>query len=226
MASQQVTRLQIVTPRLLITGFGPFPGIPENASAGFAQTLAAHARQHLPQTQTYAAVLPTEWEAGPLALRSFIAKIQPTVCLHLGVTGRSGGMTLETHAQNAAGQKRDAAGRLPASGRLLLDAPAVLVPPTSSARLLAQGQLAGGPLSQSLKSGDYVCNSVFFHSLWLARQQAGRRQVAFLHLPVQVGDLGKSDDPAPPDAAITLESALGCALRLLTVLVEPVPMEA
>ena len=197
--------------RILITGFGPFPGIIENASAHVAPLLAERAGRELPGTKVAAAVLPTEWEAGPRDLEKLITDFQPSVCLHLGVSGWATGVVQETHARNRAAERPDAAGRVPTSRRLIEDAPALLVPARTS-QVLA----LGGPG----QSGDYVCNAVFFHSLWLARQQAGRRHVAFLHLPVRVGDFGMAQDRLLNRRPLPLESALEAALKVLTAIAQ------
>lgn len=197
--------------RILITGFGPFPGIIDNASAHVAPLLAAQAERALPGAKAVAAVLPTEWEAAPHHLKALIAEIQPAICLHLGVSGLASGVVQETYARNRAGERPDAAGRLPASRRLLDDAPAVLIPARTS-QVLALGA--------ARQAGDYVCNAVFFHSLWLARQQAGRRHVAFLHLPVRVGALGLAEDGRLNRKPLPLETALSAALKVIAAVAD------
>ena len=75
-----------------------------------------------------------------------------------------------------------------------------------------------------MASGDYVCNALYFHSLWLARQHRKGsdpgRQVAFLHLPVRFGGLGWAESNTPEDKALSLDLALRTAMRVLHTLCE------
>jgi pyroglutamyl-peptidase len=210
--------------RVLITGFGPFPGVCENASASFARLLTQQTKQSLPEVRAITAVLPTEWETAPGLLSDLVAETQPAVCLHFGVSCHVRGVTLETCARNAAGRKLDAAGRYPVSPRLRQDAPSVLLPTANPMRLLGHQACGRLPLTQSLASGDYVCNAVYFHSLWLARQQRMSRdpgrQVAFLHLPVRFGGLGWADNNTLEDKALSLDLALRTAMLVLHTLCE------
>ncbi len=46
---------------VLLTGFGPFPGVPSNTSADLVKKVVRLARRTLPEFHFAAAVLPTEW---------------------------------------------------------------------------------------------------------------------------------------------------------------------
>ena len=52
-------------PIVLLTGFGPFPGVPENATAVLVPRLAKAARELFPTYDFVAEILPTEWTAAP-----------------------------------------------------------------------------------------------------------------------------------------------------------------
>ena len=210
--------------RALVTGFGPFPGIVENASATVAPRLVERIGRELPGIQAMAAVLPTEWDAAPRLLGKLAAELQPHVCLHFGVSGSARGVVVETYARNDAGERRDAAGRLPRCSRLLDEAPGLLMPGESALRLALRAASYGLPVKPSLEAGDYVCNAVYFHSLWLARRRAfggaPGRQVAFLHLPVRVGAAGRAEDRADEAAPLAMKVALAAAMRILTGMLE------
>ncbi len=51
-------------PRVLVTGFGPFPGVAENPSAWLAETLAAEPPNF--DAEFHARVVPTAWQAAEL----------------------------------------------------------------------------------------------------------------------------------------------------------------
>ena len=205
--------------RLLITGFGPFPGILKNSSEAFAPLLAYRVANHLPNLQTACAILPTEWQAAPHLLCRLLDELQPHLCLHFGVQGGAKGLVLETIARNHAGDKLDAAGLAPPSVMLQTGAPHMLLPAVGPGCLLGQALRQGLPVAASVNGGDYVCNALFFHSLLAARRHAqpdGRRRlVAFLHLPVRVGGAGLAEDDALNANAMALDAALAGSLSVL-----------
>ncbi len=210
--------------RVLITGFGPFPGIIENASEAFAPVLAYRAPEHFPNLQTACAILPTEWTAAPHRLLRLLAELQPHICLHFGVQGGAKGLVLETIARNKAGDKLDAAGLPSPAAVLEAGAPHMLLPPAGPRRLLGAALRQGLPVGASVNAGDYVCNALFFHSLSSARKLAqpdGRRRlVAFLHLPVRVGGAGLAEDDALNANNLTLEAAVAGSLSVLGAMAE------
>ena len=206
-------------PRILVTGFGGFPGVPDNASAAVGVALARRLAQALPGAPVRSAVLPVEWETAPRQLGQLMAQEPPDVCFHLGVSVRVRGVVMEPMACNWAGRKRDAAGWFPSSDQLLVGAPMQLRPhvnPEPLVRLMALEQL---PIACSPAASDYLCNAIFFHSLWLARQpETGqRRLVLFAHLPVRVGTAGQVDGvDCQPSAALSMAAAVSTLMRVLT----------
>jgi len=209
--------------RILVTGFGPFPGILDNASGDFARRLADCANKRLPDAETVAAVLPVEWEAAPRLLRQLLAELQPAICLHLGVSSHAQAPVIETVARNSANPRPDAADRLPACKQLLNEAPPLLRN-ADPFRLLSAAARAGLPLEVSDGPGGYLCNAIYFHSLWLARKQASAshlwRPVAFMHLPVRIGELGVPEQGKFSSPPMAVDVALGTAICVLSTLLE------
>lgn len=210
--------------RVLITGFGPFPGIIDNASATFAPVLAHHIQQTLPQLQTGFAILPTEWDAAPRLLRRLLNELRPHLCLHFGVSGAARGLVLETVARNSASERPDATGWVPLSRVLQPGAPALLMPPIGPFRLMGRALRDGLPISPSVNAGTYVCNAVFFHSLWQARRLVAtgpsRRLAAFVHLPVRVGGAGEAEDASLNATDLPLQQALAGSFSILSAMAE------
>ncbi len=58
--------------RVLVTGFGPFPGVEQNASASVVRALALSGA--LPGIELFAEVIPVEWTQARAAARHAIAK--------------------------------------------------------------------------------------------------------------------------------------------------------
>ena len=109
--------------RVLVTGFGPYPGVPENVSGDLALALRRAAQARYAGLSISARVLPTDWQAGPRALADSLAATNPDIALHFGVSKRAKGFLIESVGRNAAKARIDVAGALPMRRRLVADAP-------------------------------------------------------------------------------------------------------
>lgn len=205
-------------PRVLLTGFGPFPGVAENASGSLAVAVTHLARQRWRDAEITCVLLPTEWRAGPSVLTKTLAEHQPDVVVHLGVSGKASGLVIETLARNRARSVNDAAGRTPVDNRVAPGGPASLRAPIAIGGLMARLAREGVPAVRSNDAGRYICNAVYYHSLAAAHRSDPRRQVVLVHLPPLVGETGvlEADKPVksmPGDLAVTgLMSVIGYCL--------------
>ena len=101
-------------PRVLLTGFGPFPGVPSNPSGWLAETLAERWPSADFDGRIHARILPTEWETAALIPR-LCETLQPHVMIHFGVSEHAKTIRIERSAHNRAAPRADARGALPAS---------------------------------------------------------------------------------------------------------------
>src|SRR6185503_17433013 len=74
---------------VLITGFGPFPGVPVNATMQLVPELARAAARQFAGVRIATEVLATEWAAAPQRLDALLAEIEPDLVLHFGVSSRA-----------------------------------------------------------------------------------------------------------------------------------------
>jgi pyroglutamyl-peptidase len=167
--------------RVLLTGFGPFPGVPENPSARLAQTLAAHSAGL--ECELHSQVLPTEWEAVAALMPALQATLQPHVMIHFGLSERARAFRIECSAHNRTAPRADARGALPSSGVILAQRPdrldTSLPASVFAAHLKAQGLAA----ATSSSAGSYLCNFLYYLSLdWSARQETPPLAL-FVHIP-------------------------------------------
>jgi pyroglutamyl-peptidase len=174
-------------PIVLLTGFGPFPGVPENASAELVTRLAARLRGRLPGHDVEAEVLPTEWSAAPLRVAQLLSELKPVVALHFGVSSKATGIVVEVRGSNLARPLADAAGRLPESDRLSPDGPDHLAASIPAAHIVARLRQRLLPASLSRDAGGYLCNAVLYRSLEQARRAAWPVRSGFLHVPATLG---------------------------------------
>ena len=182
-------------PVILVTGFGPFPGAPRNASSDLAEELARVALRQLPGYRVQAAILPTEWHEGPRQLGLLLDEHDPVVAVHFGVSRRAKGFVIEMRARNEAGQVCDATGAMPPGTCVAYQGPAELAALMPTALIVARLRRLGLPVQASRDAGTYLCNAVLYSTLADARRRAaaGLRR-GFVHLP---------DRLAPADARMS-----------------------
>jgi pyroglutamyl-peptidase len=168
---------------ILFTGFGPFPGMPENISGRFAEMLADLSQRRLPSYRVVARILPTEWEPASKRVAGLYARERPKVALHFGVSHRAQGLVLETLAHNVRSPLSDAAGKLPSSAKVCADGPAKLKAHLPIDDILRRVTSLGVPIVRSENAGRYLCNAVLYQSLVLASASNSTRTAGFIHIP-------------------------------------------
>jgi pyroglutamyl-peptidase len=186
--------------RVLATGFGPFPGVTQNASASVVRALARSGA--LPGIELFAEVIPVEWAQARDAAREAIARTKPHAVLHFGVTKRAAGFEIETRACNISGPKPDQAGIAQPGRPLARSGAPVLNATLPPAALLRALRLAGFPARLSRNAGRYLCNAVFYWSL--AEAGSNGALTSFVHMPA----IGLDEGQQP---RLTLEEAIAGA---------------
>ncbi|ORE96146.1 peptidase C15 pyroglutamyl peptidase I [Stappia sp. 22II-S9-Z10] len=151
-------------PRLLVTGFGSFPGMPQNPTERLVTTLA-----DAPPAGVDILRLDTLWSVSetlpPLAARY-------DAVLMFGVAGGETMIRYERVSTPYACDKPDAAGKRP--GRLARHRYTMFDVP----ELVREARAAGFPVRLSHSAGDYVCNA------GLGAALAGNPKVLFVHVPM------------------------------------------
>jgi pyroglutamyl-peptidase len=166
--------------RVLITGFGPFPGAPFNPSALLVKALARRRRPALTDIELTTHVFATSYAAVDRDLPKLLAQ-QPDVVLMFGLAGRRRHLCIETRAQNAVTLLYpDADRRKPSQGAIAPGAPGALKGNAPFMRLLsaARGRF---PSRLSRDAGRYLCNYVFWQAL--QHTDGVRPLVQFVHIP-------------------------------------------
>lgn len=203
--------------RILVTGFGPFPGMPFNASGALIRALAETPRRGIPGPRLITAVLPTDWRLALAQLRGVIAGARPHAALHFGVSARARGFAIETRAFNQTCARADCAGCQPPGRCIRRNAPGVLRATLPATRLVQRLRMAGIPAALSNDAGRYLCNAVMFESLWLA--ETGRIPCAgFIHIPA----LGFPGEEPAAQAGFSWEALQRGAAIILDALARPV----
>ncbi|MGH0029621.1 MAG: pyroglutamyl-peptidase I [Myxococcota bacterium] len=179
---------------LLVTGFGPFPGVDRNPSGQVARALADAGEEGL-----VALTLPTEFERSFALLDRAVREHAPDALLLLGVAETRPTLCLERFALNWIEDGRpDAAGvRL---GRPVVEGADHALPTTLPLDAMAAAlRRADVPFAFSSHAGTYVCNCLLYRALHAQAAGGAPVPTGFVHVPM-TRDLGD----APPDAP-TLE---------------------
>jgi len=217
-------RMQDARTTVLITGFGPFPGVPVNATMQLVPELARAAARQFAGVRIATEVLATEWAAAPRRLDALLAEIEPDLVLHFGVSSRARGFEVEARARNVCTASPDAAGALP-PGAAIRDGGAEFAAASLPVQhIVTRLRRRGIPAFVSRDAGGYLCNATLYHSLRSARDAPGRR-VGFIHIPATLGRPGGANRGRVGGRTLTWEQAHAGGLEILAAcLRRPAPL--
>lgn len=197
-------------PVILLTGFGPFPGRPENLTSRLVPELAAKVARRFRAHEVVAEVLPTEWERAPQRLAELYAEHAPKVALHFGVSDKAAGFTVETLATNRCLDTSDAAGRMPSAAHITRDGCAEIATRLPVEAIVARLRAKRLPVTCSADAGGYLCNTVFYRSLEHAAALPRAAIAGFVHVPVTLASATGEESTAhrPFDWQVALLGSL------------------
>jgi pyroglutamyl-peptidase len=172
--------------RVLLAGFGPFPGAPSNPSGALAKALARRRRPALAELVRRSHVFATTYAAVDRDMPKLFAE-KPDVVLVFGLAARRPHVCLEVRARNAASVIfPDASGYRPVSNVIELGAPAALIGRAPFVPSLTALRAAKIPARLSRDAGRYLCNYAYWRALQQTHQ--GRPLVQFVHIPAVARD--------------------------------------
>lgn len=151
-------------PRIVVTGFGPFPGVPENPSEVLALRIAA---RQIPGVEVH--LLPTVWRACETMGETLAGARR---ALMFGVSGRARRIHYERVARADVADLFDAAWHLPT------ERPASSRYTALDVTVLARAARAAGyPVVESANAGHYICNAAYGAALTRVPE------TLFVHIP-------------------------------------------
>ncbi|MFK8252285.1 pyroglutamyl-peptidase I family protein [Ancylobacter terrae] len=171
--------------RVLVTGFGRFPGAPVNPTSTLAREMARRRRLISRGIHVESRILPTEWAILD-AFDAHLAASRPDIVLMLGLAARRRHVSIELWAANAASRSPDAA-RRHAPGRALVTGgpgrrPCAALP----AALLHALRLARLPAGLSRDAGRYLCNALAYRAYASVGARGRPARAVFVHIPPPV----------------------------------------
>jgi pyroglutamyl-peptidase len=200
--------------RVLLIGFGRFPGVPLNPSALLVKALARRRRPAFAEVVRTTHVFATTYAAVNRDLPTLLAT-GPDIILMFGLAGRRRHLCIEMRALNAASLLfPDASGYRPPQGVIAPGEPAALRGAAPFVRLLGAVRASAVPARLSRDAGRYLCNYAYWRAL--ERSRDGRPLVQFVHIPgVSRGPHRLWRGRRPP----RLGALVGAAERLLIALI-------
>ncbi len=179
-----------LTPRLLVCGFGPFPGFPDNPAMLVVRRLEAQAWAPADAPIAYRET-PTTWSGAVATVGDAMRETGAGGVLLLGVAPGADRFRVEMRAANIARTDLpDAVGRLFARANISTLGPATARATAPVEPMVAALREAGLPAYASSDAGDYLCNYTFYRVLTELASEPRAPLAAFLHLPVVQDGLG------------------------------------
>jgi pyroglutamyl-peptidase len=165
--------------KVLVTGFGPFPGVRINPTTALMQRLAK--RRHLTRPGLCIAthVFETRYDAVDAELPKLLAKHKPDALIMFGIAARTPYLRIETCAHHAQSVLfADAGGRLAPAGHG--GAHKTMKGRAPFAQLLVAARRSRAPARLSRDAGRYLCNYLYAQALIADRAPP---VVVFVHVP-------------------------------------------
>lgn len=207
-------------PLILVTGFGPFPGVPFNASETLVRGLGPSSRFRNPPYDLVTEILPTDWRDGPARSVHIIRSIRPDAIVHFGVASIATTFRFELRAFNVCRAAEDNSGRISGGFYVHSGGPPVLHSTFPGEHLAYTLRCAALPASLSRDAGRYLCNATLYHSLALASAmpQAQAPRAGFVHIPAFASEgedarIGRMGWPELRKGAAMILHALAIDLR-------------
>jgi pyroglutamyl-peptidase len=202
--------------RILITGFGPFPGAPHNPTQALVARLARLRRPAFTDVELSSHIFPVTYQAVDRELPLALKKHQPHALLMFGLAGRTAYVRVETRARNAVTMLwPDAAQTRARKGSIADGADAQRFGP-HTAKLLRAAKGTGLDARASRDAGSYLCNYLSWRAIESVNADNGPRLAAFVHIPPLARGGGPSRKGFP---RITLEELVDAGEAMLLEMV-------
>lgn len=170
--------------RILITGFGPFPGAPYNPTKPLVARLTRLRRPALADVELASHIFPVTYRAVDQELPKVLAKLRPQALLMFGLAARTAHVRIETRARNAVTLLwPDAAQTRVRKGSIGLGPDAMMFGP-HTAKLLRAARATGIDARSSRDAGAYLCNYLSWRAIESAGTDDRLQLAAFIHIPL------------------------------------------
>jgi pyroglutamyl-peptidase len=170
--------------RVLITGFGPFPGAPCNPTQCLVARLLRLRRPAFGDVEISGHIFPVTYKAVDVGLPQLLADRRPHAVLMFGLANRTAHVRIETRARNAVTTLWPDADHARARKGSIEDGVGAMSFGSHTARLLRAAMTAGIDARSSRDAGSYLCNYLSWRAIEATRDTEGPALAAFVHIPL------------------------------------------
>jgi pyroglutamyl-peptidase len=196
--------------RILITGFGAFPGAPYNPTMALVERLMRLRRPAFDDVELSSHIFHVTYATVDRELPELVARYRPHALLMFGLAARTPYLRIETRARNAVTTIwPDADGTRVRKGSIAPDADTMTFGP-HTAKLLRAALATGIDARASRDAGAYLCNYLSWRAIETTQHDGGPRLAAFIHVPLLARD-GTARIPG----GITLEALVDAGEAML-----------
>jgi len=201
--------------RILVTGFGPFPGSPFNPTMKLVERLVLLRRPAFDEVELFSHIFHVTYATVDRELPRLLKEHRPHALLSFGLADRTSHLRVETRARNAITTiVPDADGTRMRKGSIAEDADAMMFGP-HTAKLLRAALGTGIDARASRDAGAYLCNYLSWRAIKATQQEKGPHLAAFIHVPLLA-----RDGAARVPGGITLEALVDAGEAMLLELVK------
>jgi pyroglutamyl-peptidase len=203
--------------RILITGFGPFPGAPYNPTQPLVARLLRLRRPALDDVELAGHIFPVTYKAVDRELPELLKTHRPQALLMFGLASRTPYLRVETRARNAVTTLWPDADHTRVRKGSIADGSDAMAFGPHTAKLLRAADSTGIDARASRDAGSYLCNYLSWRAIEATCGDNGPRLAAFVHVP----PLARDGARRPKGAAhrITLEDLVDAGEAMLLELV-------
>ena len=170
--------------RILITGFGPFPGAPFNPTEPLVARLVRLRRPILSDVELSGHVFPVTYRDVDRQLPDLLATHRPHALLMFGLATRTPYVRVETRARNAVTTLWPDADHARVRKRSISGGADALTFGPHTAKLLRAAIGTGIDARTSRDAGSYLCNYLSWRAIEAGRGANCLRLAAFVHIPL------------------------------------------
>ena len=202
--------------RILVTGFGPFPGAPFNPTMPLVKRLTGLRRPAFDNVALTSHIFDVTYATVDRELPELIARHRPQALLMFGLAGRTSHLRIESRARNAVTTRfPDAGGQHARKGSIESGADARVFGPHSE-KLRRAALATGIDARTSRDAGNYLCNYLSWRAIEAVNGDNGLHLAQFVHVP----PLAHDGTAASGKSSITLEALVDAGEAMLLELIK------
>jgi pyroglutamyl-peptidase len=174
--------------RILITGFGSFPGAPFNPTGPLVARLSRLRRPAFDEVERIGHIFHVSYAAVDRELPRLLATHRPQALLMFGLADRTAHVRIETRARNAVTTLWPDADRARSRKGSIMDGADARMFGPHTAKLLRAAVGTGIDARASRDAGSYLCNYLSWRAIEAVEGDHDLRLASFVHVPLLARD--------------------------------------